>query len=105
MKNLVAVMAVMSLALAGQCFAEDLDSKHDCNELGGQLNGSGQCVKNGEVIGTMPAAPAAAVAAAAGAISAGAVVAVTVAVVAAVAVAASSGNNNNGGGTGGTTGT
>lgn len=105
MKNLVAVVAVLALTLAGQCFAEDVDSKHDCKERGGQMDNNGHCMKDGVIIDTAPAvaAPAAAGAASAGALSAGAI-AVTAAVVAvAVAVAVTSGNGGNSGT--GTTGT
>jgi len=105
MKNLVAVAAVLALALAGQCFAEDIDSKHDCKEAGGHMNSSGQCVdKDGVVL----ASPAAAAAAGAGALSAGAVAGVAAVIAVAVAVAVTSGGgneNNNNTGTTGTTGT
>jgi hypothetical protein len=108
MKNLVAVAAVLALTLASQCFAEDVDSKHDCKEAGGMINSAGQCVnKDGVVIATPAvAAPAVAGSAAAGGLSVGAIAGVAAVVAVAIAVGASGGGNDNTNhGTTGTTGT
>ena len=104
MKNLVAVAAVLALALAGQSFAEDVDSSHDCKEHGGQMDNNGHCMKDGVIIGTgaAVAAPAAAGSAAAGGLSAGTIAGVAAVVAVAVAVGVS-GNGSNG--NHGTTGT
>jgi hypothetical protein len=109
MKNLVAVATVLALAFAGQCFAEDLDSKHDCIEHGGQMNSAGQCMKDGAVIATSTAAvasPAVAAGASAGAVSAGTIAGVAAVAGLAIAIGVSGGGGNGTNhGTTGTTGT
>jgi hypothetical protein len=107
MKNSVAVAAVLALALAGQCFAEDLDSKHDCKEQGGQMNNAGQCVKDGVIIGTgaAVAAPAVASGAAVGGLTGGVIAGIAAVAVVAVAVGASGGGSDTNHGTTGTTAT
>lgn len=107
MKNLVAVAAVLALTLAGQCFAEDVDSKHDCKEVGGVVNSAGQCVKDGVVIATPASvvAPAVATGAAEGGLSGGVIAGVAAIAVVAVAVGASGGGGNSHHGTTGTTAT
>src|SRR5437868_5626264 len=106
MKNLVAVAAVLALAFAGQCFAEDLDSSHDCKEHGGQMV-NGHCMKDGVEIGTGAGvvSPAVAGGEAAGGLSAGAVAGIVAVVAVAVAVGVSGNGNKDEHGTSGTTGT
>ena len=108
MRNSVAVAAVLALALAGQCFAEDVDSSHDCKEKGGQMDNNGHCIKDGVIIGTggaAVAAPAVASGAAVGGLSGGVIAGIAAVAVVAVAVGASGGGNNTNHGTTGTTAT
>jgi len=94
----VVAASMLALSLAGQSFAEDVDSKKDCTEAGGHMD-NGRCVAaNGAVL-----APAAAAGVAGGTLSTGAIVGISAVVVAAVAVGVSGNSHTTNHGTGGTT--
>jgi hypothetical protein len=86
--------AALALSLAGQTFAEDVDSAHDCVEKGGHMD-AGKCVG-------VPT-PAAATNTAGGSLSNGAIVGGSAILITAIAISVAGKSHTTHHGTGGTT--